>query len=80
MLAGASARRFSVTQTNWGGPDLITDAPRHRWYYAELWESHLDAETLSLLHGKTDLSIVQLRDAVWKSNFMRPTIDAMLSP
>jgi len=28
MLTGASARRFSVTQTNWGAPDLITEAPR----------------------------------------------------
>ena len=60
MLAGASARRFSVTQTNWGGPDLITAAPRHNWYYAELWESHLNEATLSVLHERTDLTIVQL--------------------
>lgn len=73
MLTSASARRFSVTQTSWARPrnrhsrptpalDMITDVSPRNWYYAELWESHLDAATLKLLHGRSDLSIVQLRD------------------
>ena len=49
-----------LAQIAWGGPDLITEAPRGAWYYAELWESHLDENTLSVLHERTDLTIVQL--------------------